>query len=75
MDPRFLPGGAKYGDLPGLLSLAAPSKLWLAGESADSAVLAKAAYTASGKSDSIQFVSLQPDEAQRAAIEWIIKAN
>jgi len=28
----FLPGGAKYDDLPGMLSLAAPKPLWLAGE-------------------------------------------
>jgi hypothetical protein len=28
----FLPGGVKYGDLPGLLKLAAPTQLWLAGE-------------------------------------------
>lgn len=32
--PDFLPGGAKYGDLPGMLSLAAPTPLWLYEESA-----------------------------------------
>ena len=31
-DASFLPGGAKYGDVPGLLALHAPSKLWLSGE-------------------------------------------
>ena len=31
-DPQFLPGGAKYLDLPGLLALGAPHRLWLAGE-------------------------------------------
>ncbi len=31
-DPDFLPGGAKYLDLPGILALAAPGKMWLAGE-------------------------------------------
>ncbi|MBL9174070.1 MAG: acetylxylan esterase [Verrucomicrobiales bacterium] len=31
-DVRFLPGGAKYGDIPGLLSLATVETLWLAGE-------------------------------------------
>lgn len=30
--PDFLPGGAKYGDLPGLLALSAPHALWVAGE-------------------------------------------
>jgi hypothetical protein len=31
-DPMFLPGGAKYLDVPGLLALGAPHHLWLAGE-------------------------------------------
>jgi len=75
LDANFLPGGAKYGDLPGLLSLAAPTRLWIAGESAESAAIAKAAYTANGNADSIELASGQADEAQRAAVEWIIKAN
>jgi hypothetical protein len=32
--PDFLPGGAKYFDLPGLLALCAPGELWLRGEAA-----------------------------------------
>jgi len=31
--PDFLPGGAKYGDVVGMLALGAPGRLWLAGES------------------------------------------
>ena len=31
-DPRFLPGGAKYFDLPGFIALNAPHAVWLAGE-------------------------------------------
>lgn len=31
-DPNFLPGAVKYGDLPTLLALTAPTPLWLAGE-------------------------------------------
>jgi dienelactone hydrolase len=31
-DPQFLPGAAKYLDLPGLLALNAPYPLWVAGE-------------------------------------------
>ena len=33
-DVDFQPGGAKYDDLPGMLAVAAPGKLWLAGEGA-----------------------------------------
>jgi dienelactone hydrolase len=31
-DPMFLPGGAKYLDLPGMISLNAPHPLWVKGE-------------------------------------------
>lgn len=31
-DPMFLPGGAKYLDLPGMISLNAPHPLWIKGE-------------------------------------------
>lgn len=31
-DPMFLPGGAKYLDLPGMIALNAPRATWLAGE-------------------------------------------
>ena len=45
-DAAFLPGGTKYGDLPALLTLAAPGPLWLAGEPASSIALMKDAYRA-----------------------------
>ena len=38
-DPQFLPGGAKYFDLPGILALEANDRLWLAGEKDAPAVL------------------------------------
>jgi hypothetical protein len=31
-DPMFLPGGAKYLDLPGLISLSGSHPLWIKGE-------------------------------------------
>ena len=37
-DPQFLPGGAKYLDLPGMLALGAPHPLWLAGEGSEPAL-------------------------------------
>jgi dienelactone hydrolase len=75
LDANFLPGGAKYGDLPGLLSLAAPTKLLVTGETADSAAVAKKVYAAAGASDAITFDTSQPDQARRAAVEWLIKAQ
>ena len=51
-DAGFLPGGAKYGDLPALLTLAAPQPLWLAGETPESIALLKDAYRAAGGAES-----------------------
>jgi hypothetical protein len=73
LDVNFLPGGAKYGDLPGYLSLAAPAKLWLAGETVDSAGLVKQAYTASGAGESVVFD--KADDAKAAALEYLVSGN
>lgn len=71
-DANFLPGGAKYGDLPGMLSLAAPAKLWLGGETEASAELVKKSYAAAGKKDG---VVLGGSEGKQAAVEWIVKGE
>jgi hypothetical protein len=73
LDANFLPGGAKYGDLPGVLSLAAPAELWLAGETTESATITKQAYAASG--GRLTFHSGQPDAAAGAALDWILQAK
>jgi hypothetical protein len=70
LDVSFLPGGAKYGDLPGFLSLAAPAKLWLTGETADSAALVKQAYAAGGAADAVVFA--KADDAKAAALEYLL---
>jgi hypothetical protein len=70
-----LPGGAKYGDLTGLLSLAAPTKLLLAGETNESATLVAKTYAASGTAGGLQVDSSTPDEARTAAVAWMIKAE
>lgn len=54
-DPMFLPGGAKYLDVPGLLALNAPHALWVAGEGAKPALVsdldARAVTAFSGPAD------------------------
>lgn len=44
-DPNFLPGGAKYGDLPGLLALSAPAPTWILGESGAALASLRSQYT------------------------------
>jgi len=65
-DPMFLPGGLKYGDLPGLIALAAPANLTLAG--VDKLAMKNLApllqvYGISGGSISLSPKSLSADEA------------
>jgi dienelactone hydrolase len=73
LDVNFLPGGAKYGDLPGFLSLAAPAQLWVAGESTDSAALTAQVYAAAGAGQKLSFHSGKPEEATAAALAWLAK--
>ena len=67
-DVNFLPGAVKYGDLPGLLALAAPRALQISGESADSLKLVHAAYRAEGKPSQLHF----GDGNAGAAISWVL---
>jgi hypothetical protein len=65
-DPNFLPGGAKYDDLPGMLAVAAPGELLLLGETGESAALVLDAYRAAGKSDALSLIG-----STTAAFEWL----
>jgi dienelactone hydrolase len=68
-DPQFLPGGAKYDDLPGMLAVAAPQPLWLSGESPSSAQWVRDAYAAVDASD--QFHLAGDDEDVNDALDWL----
>jgi hypothetical protein len=72
LDANLLPGGAKYGDVPGFLSLATDARMWLAGESAETAPLVKSAFAVAGKPDGVTFYGKEPD-AKTAAVQWLIK--
>jgi len=68
-DPRFLPGGAKYLDLPGLLALGAPHPLWVAGEVTKPAIAAEA-YRA--PSQFVTYTGSVGGEAA-AAVDWLLQ--
>jgi dienelactone hydrolase len=72
-DPDFLPGGAKYGDLPGMIALSAPHPLWLAGEGPQPPPVVAAAYKASGQPDNLTVFSGEKPDRQSAAIEWLLR--
>jgi dienelactone hydrolase len=76
-DVNFLPGGAKYLDLPGMLAVAAPGKLWLAGEGQGGEISLPSVYKAAGAEKSLtQHEPKDGETAEQtaeAAIEWILK--
>jgi dienelactone hydrolase len=70
--PDFLPGGAKYLDLPGLLALSAPRSLWCAGEASPPPVVT-AAYKAAGQPDRLTLFTGDPSAQAAAAVEWLVR--
>ena len=67
----FLPGGAKYGDLPAVLTLTAPAPLWLAGEGPASASLLRDAYRAASAPKALTLSKASGEPAVREAIAWV----
>lgn len=71
-DVNFLPGAVKYGDLPGLLALSAPHKLWLAGEGGKIPEIVSASYRASGSSADVASFRGTRDELDFAVVQWLL---
>lgn len=65
---NLLPGGARYGDVPGFLALAAPMVLQIGGEDAGSMKPVIQAYQRSGKKDRLSL----GDEVDATPIDWIL---
>jgi hypothetical protein len=71
-DPDFLPGGAKYDDLPGMLAVAAPAPLFLAGEGDAIPELIASAYRAAGAPDAVQAGGARDAAPLKAAVNWLL---
>ncbi len=71
-DPMFLPGGAKYLDLPGMIALNAPRPLWLAGEGQEPAVVTAAYRTASQADELVTFTG-EAAQQEATASQWLLK--
>jgi hypothetical protein len=69
--PDFLPGGAKYFDLPGMIALAAPTPLWLGGEAEPGKVI-EAAYRASESEQALKIAKETSDRVDQA-ISWLLR--
>lgn len=70
--PQFLPGGAKYLDLPGILALGAPNRLWLEGEGKEPALVAEIYRTADAAQNLTAFTG-EASQAESAAVDWLLK--
>ena len=77
-DVNFLPGGAKYFDVLGMLAVAAPEKTWLAGEGQGGAPLSDA-YSAAGARENLVIYenNVRDGKGQQmlidAATKWILR--
>lgn len=74
-DPDFLPGGAKYHDLPGMLALSAPDPLWLTGEGSDPPPVVAAAYKAADRANQLTLFAGKEEEKEMAAVEWLSRGK
>jgi hypothetical protein len=57
----------KYGDVPALVALAAPTRLWLAGEGRDAEIV-RDAYRAAGAEAQLKTGAASPADA----IRWLL---
>lgn len=70
-DPQFLPGGAKYLDLPGMIALST-KPLWLAGETAEPSPGATTKKSISTDAQPIALFRGEKSEVPGAAVTWAL---
>lgn len=70
-DPAFLPGGAKYLDVPGLLAAGPTTPLFLAGEG-DAPEIVKDVYAAA-KKPVLTAYAAKKENTDSAAVDWLLK--
>lgn len=69
-DPQFLPGGAKYLDLPGFLAVSAPQPLWLAGEGKEPALVSDV-YRSNGQAKQLTAFTGEASKMEAAVAKWL----
>jgi dienelactone hydrolase len=71
-DVMFLPGVAKYADILGLLRLGAPSRLWVAGESAAAKAALQGDYAAAGVPSNLAADEGALGSPGERAVAWLV---
>jgi dienelactone hydrolase len=73
-DAHFLPGGAKYLDLPGMLALAAPLPVLVAGEKQAELAVVSQVYEAAGAAEKLEFAATtDPEKFEEAAVSYLLR--
>jgi dienelactone hydrolase len=70
-DVNFLPGAVKYGDLPALLALSAPERLWICGETDESLGIVTAAYASSGQLQHLRIQKRKQQDVSARIVQWL----
>ena len=69
-DPQFLPGAVKYGDVPALLALCAPSDVFIAGEKELPAVT-KAGWQSAGATNATTLFKGEASAKANSIVQWL----
>jgi hypothetical protein len=72
-DVNFLPGGAKYGDLPGIVSLIQVDDLMLGGEDEAGLHVVRSAFTAAGAPQRLHLPEKGMAHFAGAASRWLLE--
>ncbi len=70
-DASLWPGAVKYGDVPALLALAAPTPLWVAGEKQLPAIVTRS-YAGAGKPANASLFRGKPADVADELAEWVV---
>jgi hypothetical protein len=71
--PDFLPGGAKYGDLPGIIALCAPTRIWLAGEGEQAPELVRALYAKANAQAGLTIYHGDQQKLRWSAVQFLLE--
>ncbi len=74
-DSEFVPGGAKYGDLPALLALGAPGRTLVVDETDEGLALARSQYRAVNADSHLSEFAGGSIQARSVELEWTLVGN